>query len=81
MRLSRQTSNLEEFRVRGEQAEDCQSWSGIATSTDTVVVPELGKRLSRDDLWKASDPPSGSSSRRMSPMRRRPELAHGDPLK
>ncbi len=50
MRLARQTSDLEKFRVRGEQAEDGQGWSGIATPTDTVVVSELGKRLSRDDL-------------------------------
>jgi hypothetical protein len=50
MRFARHASYLEKFCVRGEQAEDCQGRSGVATATDTTVVSELGIGLSRDDL-------------------------------
>jgi len=50
MRFARHAAYLEEFRVRGEQAEDCQGRSGIVTAADTAVVSELGIGLSRDDL-------------------------------
>lgn len=50
MRLARHASCLEEFWVCGEQSEDGQGRSGVATAADTVVISELGKRLSRNDL-------------------------------
>ena len=50
MRLTGHASYLEKFRVCGEQAEDRQGRSGIATAADTAVVSELRKGLAGDDL-------------------------------
>jgi hypothetical protein len=50
MRFAGHASYLEKFWVRGEQAEDRQGRSGVATATHTAVVSQLGIGLSRDDL-------------------------------
>ena len=50
-RATRHPSYLEDFGIRGEQAEDSQCWSGIAAATDPAVISELGKSLSGDHLW------------------------------
>jgi hypothetical protein len=50
-RPTRHPSHLEDLGICGEQAEDCERWSGIAAATDPAVIAELGKSLSRDHLW------------------------------
>jgi hypothetical protein len=50
-RPARHPSHLEDLGIRGEQAEDCQRRSGIVAATDTAVIAELSKSLSRDHLW------------------------------
>jgi len=43
--------HLEDLRIRREQAENGQRWSGIAAAADTAVIAELGECLSGDHLW------------------------------
>jgi hypothetical protein len=50
MRLVWQASYLEKVGVCGDQTEDGQGRSGVATATDPTVVSELGKSLSRRHL-------------------------------